>query len=168
MTSKRFKYLLASVLAVTGWLAFRGCKNPVPVLDMSKPLSQEDVLHVGIMDRVITVRTKTETESLYVPDKGSAKVSIDDKGNVTLDVKNKGFTLVPAVGLLVTSHIDGALGLQLGYWNRLELYGGLTAPRLSGFAGAGYRLDQLRLRNTSIYVAYTTRKEIGVGVMVQF
>lgn len=159
-------YFIGAGLIVLGlWL--RSCvKSPKPVI--TAPLPDTDVLRVGVKDRVITVQTDSGEDTQYVPDSGNVLVSVDKQGDVTINVKNKGLSFVPVFGINVNEKLDAAIGLQLAYWNRFELYGGVLAPHLAGFVAGGYRLDQLKLRNTSVYVSYSTTKDVGMGVLLRF
>jgi hypothetical protein len=158
---------VTSVLLVV-ILNLRGCAKPPTAFD-ARPLPQDEVLQVQYKDNYIHVRTKEEVISEYVPSHGSADVKVNDKGEVQLDIKNKGFYFSPAIGVLVTSKLDAVIAAELGYWNRFELIAGVSAPRWAAFGGIGYRLDQIKyLKNTSVYVAYTSRKEVGAGLMVRF
>lgn len=166
----RFVPMTVFVLAIglVIFLNLKGCNEPPEAFD-GVPLSQDEILQVQVKDNFIHVRTKDEVISEYVPSHGKADVKVNDKGEVTVEVKNKGFYFSPAIGFLMTSKLDAVVAAELGYWNRFELIAGVSAPRWAAFGGVGYRLDQIRyLKNTSVYVAYTSRKEIGAGLMVRF
>jgi hypothetical protein len=166
----RFIPMTVFVLAIglVIFLNLKGCNGSPEPFD-GAPMPQDEVLNVQVKDNFIHVRTKEETVSSYVPSHGSADVKVNDKGEVTVDVKNKGFYFSPAIGVLMTSKLDAVVAAELGYWNRFELVAGVSAPRWAAFGGIGYRLDQIRyLKNTSIYIAYTSRKEVGAGLMVRF
>lgn len=166
MPQKYFKGVLALAALLVLFLLLRGCKKPQSVIDT--PLKSEDVLHVGLEHGIISVQTDKETTSKYVPSDGRVDVTVDKKGVVTLDVKDKGLSFRPVIGPFISNRLSLAAGAQLAYWNRTELYGGVKYPVLAAFAAAGYRLDQLHLSNTSIYVAYTTSKELGAGLFLRF
>lgn len=165
MILRASKYLLIVVPMLIAWLFIKSCDGPEP--DTDEPLGAAEELHVTVADRVVTVRTKTETQAMYVPDGGSANVSLSSDGTVDLRVASAGLNFRPVLGALITSRLNFAVGVQIAHWNRAEIYVGGVYP-LAAFIGAGYRLDQLKLNNTSVYLAYTTRKELGAGLMVRF
>ncbi len=166
----KLKYGLIGTLVIALGLFVRGCftDGKAPKL-FSEPLDPAVHSQLVVSDRHVAIRTDKETKAGYVPSDGHVVITTDKEGKIEFDVKNKGFAVRPVVGLLVTDGVRGALGAQVGYWNRVELHAGLAYPSLIGYGGIGYRLDQFSwTRNTSLLVAYTTSKHIGVGLVVRF
>ncbi len=151
--------------ALVAMLVVKGCEGPEPIDVRELPASTN--LHVAIKDRVITVRTHDGVVSGYVSEKGRADVIVTDDGIVDLRVKSAGLTLQPVIGAFVSRGPSLAVGAQVAYWKRGELYVGAAYP-LAGWVGLGYRLDALFLSNTSIFANYTTRQEPGIGLLVRF
>lgn len=149
-------------------LGVRGCIKDRQIPSFDTPLTQDVLSQTLIQDRHIVVRTQKETKAAYVPDDGSAVASVDKEGHITLDVKSFGLSFRPELGMLVTDRLRGALGAQLGYWDRFEIHAGVAMPKFVAYGCLAYRLDQLKLRNTSIGVVYTTDKALGVAVLLKF
>ena len=152
---------------VVGLLGLSQCatKNVAEITPLNTAQGEE--LKITVQDRRVTVQTPTGSDSKYVPEGGKATVVLTTDSTVELQVKSMGFMMRPVVGTLLTKQSYFVLGAQVYYWNRLEIYGGASYP-WAAWVGAGYRLDQIRLNNTSVYVAYNTRKEIGGGLLLRF
>ncbi len=146
-------------------LLLKSCHGPQEIDIAELPATTD--LHVAVQNRVVTVKAHSGTISGYVPDRGRADITVDDKGVVDLRVKSAGLTLQPVIGGFISVRPHIALGVQVAYWNRLEAYVGGAYP-LCAWAGIGYRLDALFLSNTSVYFTYTTQKEPGLGLLLQF
>lgn len=157
--------LYTGVLGLVVMLMVKSCDGPQDVDIAELPAATD--LHVAIKNRVVTVKTHTGTMSDYVPDRGRADVIVDNEGVIDLHVKSAGLSLQPVFGGFVATHAHIAIGAQVVYWNRAELYVGGAYP-LCAWAGIGYRLDQIFLPNTSVLAIYTTRKEPGLGILVRF
>lgn len=166
MPTLKRKLLYIGGAALVLVLLFKSCKGPEDLVDVSQLPASTD-LHVAVKGRVITVRTHNGVESNYIPDRGRADVIVNNEGEVALNIKSTGLTLQPVIGVFLAKSPSLAVGAQVAYWKRAELYVGGAYP-WAGWVGAGYKLDQLFLSNTSLFANYTTRKEIGVGVLVRF
>lgn len=167
------KYIGLGLLVLVLGLWIRGClKDRQLPVSFNAPLPKNTAAQVVVTDRHIAVRTNNRAEATYVPDGGSATVTINKDNSFRLNVKDHGLTFRPVVGGMVSSKLRLSLGAQIGYWNRFEIYaGGAVAPKpLSpvAFVALGYRLDQLHLRNTSIAIGYNTANEVSGLVLVRF
>ncbi len=167
---------LTSVSLLIAGLWLRGCKDD-QTLPMSqapasvKPLGPEDQLHVSYRRNRITVQTQDEVKTAYVPDAGKTAVTVKTDGTVSVDIKNKGVTFEPGFGVLFGERTYFAVDAQLLYWNRCSAGIGLGAAphsKLVGFVNGAYRLDQLKMPNTSLYVAFTNEKQVSVGIRWRF
>ena len=161
-------YIVVGLIAVAAFI--RGCvmdrKQP---LSFTLPLQEETLSQTVVHNRHIAVRTHKELKTGYVPEGGSVVANVDKDGKIQLDIKNYGLTFRPVMGILVTDKLRLATGAQVGYWNRVELYVGGAGPKFVLYGGVGYRLDAFRwLQNTSVFVAYTSDKYIGSGVLLRF
>lgn len=170
MINKRVIYGLGVIGLIVAGLFIRSCKSDHRLPQaFNTPLAPDTVAQVIVSDRHIAVRTDKSTQATYIPDGGRVNVTINKTGVVQLDVQTAGFTFKPVVGGLITDRLRGALGVEVAYWNRLELYGGVGVPHAVGFVGLGYRLDQVKwLENTSLTVSFDTQKQIGFGLVVHF
>ena len=165
----RIKLGIVGILLLVVALTLRGCltKPPLPP-DISQPLPEDTAVLVHQHKDILTVKTPTNTVRRYVPQDGSVAVSVKKDGGIKINVKTKGWTAKPTIGLLVSDKVYGTVGLRVAYWNRFGLLvGGGWNGRGIGWLGASYSLDQLSLRNTDIYVGYTTRKQLAVGISVR-
>lgn len=166
-TVTKYGLIGAAVLVLILWL--KGCFTPPLPPAFNQPLPTDTSSQIVVESRHIAIRTPTESRVGYVPESGSAVAEVKTNGTINLRINNKGFTVRPVIGFMVTDRLRLAGGLQVGYWNRFELYLGGAGPHIIGFVAGGYRLDQIKyLQNTSVYVAYTTDKYIGTGLMLRF
>lgn len=165
----RVLLIIGLIVSLVLFLVVRSCQRPGSLpASPGTLLSEDDRARITVDKHVIVVKTDEGATTKYVPNNGSATVSVSKKGSVTLAVTNKGFSFDPVIGVFGATHLEPTLGLQLGYWNRWETYVGVKGPYWGAWGGIGYRLDQLTLDNTSVYVGYSTTKEIGAGILVRF
>lgn len=158
--------LMGTLVAI---LFVKGChKDSLPPTAFNTPLSPNATAQVVISDRHIAARTANQVKATYVPDGGTASVTFQKDGSVKLDVRDAGFTLRPTLGVMFTEIVRVTAGAQVFYWDRIELHTGLGYPKWCAWGGVFYRLDQLNLDNTSLGVSFTTRKEIGLNLIVRF
>lgn len=161
------KLAIFGVMALTFVVLFiKSCDGPEDVIDT--PIPTNDVLRVAVKDRRITVQTKTDTVTRYVADKARASVTVRHDGEVDFDVQEAGLSFQPIIGPLITQKLDVGIGAQVFYWNRFEGYIGLCGPNWAVFGGLGYRLDQIKLPNTSIAMVTTSRNYYGGAIFVRF
>ena len=169
---------LTSVGLIVAGLWLRGCDDttvtqtsPNDQPASVRPLGPEDQLHVSYRPNQIVVHTRTETKKAYVPTAGRASVTVRTDGTVSVDIKNKGLTFEPGLGVMLSDRAYFTVDAQVLYWNRFSAGVGLgitNGPRATGFISGAYRLDQLKLPNTSVYVAVTHDKKVGAGIRVRF
>lgn len=161
----RIVALLALGLLV-GLSLIRGCRAP------AQPLNDEplEVLRVDVSpSRHVTVRTDSgESQTLYVPQDGSANVGVDKTGAIFVNVNQAGIGFKPGLSMIITDRLRIGADVQLAYWNRLELHAGVAGPRIVGYVGLGHRLDAIGLSNTTAQVVYTTDKHVGAALSVRF
>lgn len=168
--NNRIKYGLGLIVALVTFLGIRACNTDrlLPVA-FNTPLAPNTAAQIVIQNRHVAVRTDKETKAAYVPDGGLVTATIQKTGVVQLSVQAAAFTFQPVAGVLMSDRPRGALGAELAYWNRLELYGGLGLPSPVGFVGIGYRLDMVRwFENTSVVVIFDSHKQIGFGAVLHF
>lgn len=167
-------------LLVIAILQIRACGRPSPVVVRNTPatLSPElpdnaqlevNVTHSRVIDVKSRVGNVVNERSEYVPQDGKAQVTLLNSGQTVINVKNKGFSFVPGMGVQLTDRPRIAADFQVFYWNRWEAYIGGAFPAPVGHIGIGYRLDQIKyLANTSLCVVYTTRRNVGAELRVRF
>jgi hypothetical protein len=161
----------ALVVLLLGLSRISGCGAPVKEDPHSAgPLPPSTILDVKFSpNHVVNVRTEDGQERReYVPVDGNARITVTKDGVVEVDVKAAGVTFKPGMSALVTDRLRLGADVQLAYWNRLELHAGVAGPRIVGYGGIGYRLDQFGLNNTSVQVVYTTDRHVGMGLSVRF
>lgn len=167
-----FRHVPALVIGTiigVGLLFIRGCFKDHKAPSFMAPLTEETLAQIAMEDHHIAIRTHRDTQAAYVPDAGRVTANVDKEGKIILDVQNKGFTFKPVMGLMVSTDLRGALGAQVGYWNRFELYVGGGFPKPVAFVGFGYRLDQISfLQNTSLALTYDSKKQIGLVGLLRF
>jgi hypothetical protein len=167
--------LVAAALLVLV-LVIRGCINDrKPPESFKEPLATSTTAQVVINDRHVAVRTHKETKATYVPDDGEATIRVFEHGDIDLRVTSSGFTMRPVIGGMISTKLRLAAGAQLFYWNRFEVYGGLGVGFVNSkvsdcvaFGAIGYRLDQLKLRNTSLCIGYNSAQELITLLLWRF
>jgi hypothetical protein len=172
MNNSLFKHVPAITIGAligVGLLFLRGCFVDKTVPSFKLPLAEETLAQIAMEDHHIAIRTHRETKAAYVPDAGGVTAEVNKKGDIKLNVRNKGLTFKPVAGVMVSNQVRGVVGAQVGYWNRFELYVGGGFPKPVAFVGLGYRLDQIKYaQNTSLAVAYTSDKTLGLNILVRF
>lgn len=167
----KLKVGVIAVLLIVAFLWLRDVFGPsVP----QTPVQLEDgeTTRVTVAHNTVTATTKTGTVKKYLPSAGSATVSVKEDGAVELVTKNKGTSLQLGGGIGYDNQPRITLDLQTLYWNRLGGHLGLgfgrVQPIVVPFVAASYRLDQLRLDNSSVMVGITLNKDPFVGVRWEF
>ncbi len=174
MTIRRLSLLIYTVLLIVCVLALKSCYDgifkDVPATESVDKLPEDTRIRVHLTPNQVTVQNKDRVVKKYLPTQGSVSVEVKEDGTTKVDIKNKGFTFEPQLGLLVQDRLYAHIGFRLAYWNRWGLVagGGASLDRKAiGYVGASYMLDQIKLRNTSVFIAYTTKREMAVGVSVR-
>ena len=138
---------------------------------LEEPLQETEASRVVLEDRKISVLSSKGTKAAYVPSSGHAVVSTSKDGSVNITVKQKGFALQAGFGGVYADTARLTLDLQFAYWRRVGFHVGIAGadarPATSPYAAVSYRLDQIRLANTSLVAGITTRKEPLFGLRVE-
>jgi hypothetical protein len=139
---------------------------------VSAPLATTEASRIVVADHKISVLSKKGAQAAYVPSSGYAVVSTAKDGNVAISVKQTGFSLQAGLGGIYADCPRLTLDLQLAYWRRFGAHVGLgfanAHPTVVPFFAASYRLDGIRLSNTSLLVGVSVRKDPVVGVRIEF
>lgn len=113
----------------------------------------------------------------YVPPEGHITITPKDPEKtleevVNVVIKDRGITFTPGVHYAVPDRLGA--DIKLAYRGRLGLGAGANV-RLGSFADArilgyaSYRLDRIRfVQNTEAFVGYTNKKEVQVGLRINF
>lgn len=162
--------LFAGMLAIATLIAqFFLTEKPSELAE--EPLKSTEASRVVVEDRKISVLSSRGTKAAYVPSSGHAVVSTSKDGNVEIAVKQKGFSLQGGFGGIYSDAPRLALDVQWAYYRRFGFHcgiaGGDARPAIVPFFAVSYRLDQIRLSNTSLMVGVTTRKEPVIGLRVE-
>lgn len=162
--------LFAGMLAIAVLIAnFFLSEEPSELTE--EPLTATEASRVVVEDRKISVLSKKGTKAAYVPSSGHAVVSTSKDGDVKISVKQAGFSLQSGLGGSYADTGRFTLDLQIAYWRRIGFHAGVgfadAHPAAVPFFAVSYKLDQLRLTNTSLFVGVTTRKEPVFGVRVE-
>lgn len=129
---------------------------------------------------VVVIRGKDKPPvSIYQPDPGSTVIKTDDKGRVTVIVRQVGVGFDPGVGLGLSSRPRAALDARFAYFKRFGLNAGLglsldKADYRNGrlldivapYAGVSW-VPFTRFSNTSLVVAYAMDKHAFVFLRVR-
>lgn len=183
MFSRKDSMLEKLRLLIAGWWAFvsvallvlvvlvvRGCKAPQPPAKATEPLQPNEIARVVVEPRRVAVTTKEGTKTQYVPAHGSVVASVDKTGAVSVAVKNKGFSHNVGIGGAYADRFRGVLDVEVLYWDRFGVCVGLgiaDSPVVSPYLAAAYRLEQLKLDNTSLFVGMTAKKDFIIGLRVE-
>jgi hypothetical protein len=171
---KRLKQAALIVLVLISglwlWDFFR--KEPIAEEVTATPLKEDEAARVVIKNRQVSVLTDKGAKATYVPSSGHAAVTVKTDGEVEIRVKRTGFGFQLGGGIVYDDTLRGALDLQFAYSGRLGLHTGLAVapsygPAVVPYLALGYKLDRLRLDNTSLLVGVTARKSWLVGIAVE-
>lgn len=135
------------------------------------PLTDDEIARLALKPHHIAIKTREGVKAAYVPKSGHATVTIKKDGTTVLSVKNKGTSFELGLGAIYADKLRLSCDLQLIYWNRfsghLGVGVGTYAPALVPYVAVGYRLDGIRLQNTSLILGYSARKTFVVGLRVE-
>jgi hypothetical protein len=135
------------------------------------PLTDEELARLALKPHHVAIRDKDGVKAAYVPKSGHATVTIKKDGTTVLSVKNKGTSFELGLGFIYADRLRLSADVQLLYWNRFSAHVGIGAgdyaPALVPYAAIGFRLDSIRLQNTSLILGYSARKTFVVGLRVE-
>ncbi len=161
---------LALVIGL-GVLLFEFFHKDKPSELTDEPLKPAEASRVVVQDRKVSVLSSKGAKAAYVPSSGFAVVSTAKDGDVHITVKQTGFSIQAGLGGAYADCPRLTLDLQLGYWRRFAFHVGIggapARPAVVPFVAASYRLDAIRLSNTSIMAGITMRKDPVIGVRVE-
>lgn len=171
---KRLKQAGITILVIISSFVLWDFFRPEPINDAIRltPLKEDEAARIVVKNRTVSVLTDKGAKAAYVPSSGHAAVTVKTDGDVEIRVKRTGFGFQLGGGLLYGDTLRGALDLELAYSGRLGLHGGLAiapthGPAVVPYLALGYKLDRLRLDNTSLLVGVTARKSWIVGIAVE-
>jgi hypothetical protein len=164
------KWLVVLGVGLFIYLLYPYFNQPVvvpPVTD-TRPLQPNEKERVVIRKGQVTKVTKEGVKTIYVPPQGKTEITIDKRGEVTVNTKTHGFCREFGLLLGYSRKPVGAIDCKFAFWNRLGLSAGLGAtvesrPLILGFGGITYTFS-----NTSLFVGINTSKDLIVGVRVGF
>lgn len=167
---KRLKQIAIGVLVLITGLWLYDFFVSEPHID-DTPLQDDEYVRVDVADRVVQVTSHAGSSTKYVPSSGRSTVTVKDDGTIDVETKNKGLSLEAGMGVGYDAIPRATLDVQIGYWNRVGAHVGLGFghghPFVVPFVSASYRLDRLRLQNSSVFVGMTLRKEPIFGLRVE-
>jgi hypothetical protein len=158
--------VLVFISAMWLWDLFR----PEPFVDEDEPLQVHEAARIVVADRKVSALTSSGAKATYVPSSGHTVISVQKDGTTKMTVKNKGLSLQAGLGGVYADRLRLTADLQVGYWNRTSVHLGLAiadAPVVVPYVALGYRLDRIRLNNTSVIVGISARKDIVLGVRIE-
>lgn len=135
-----------------------------------EPLSKDELARIALKPGSYAIRTDKGVKAGYVPPSGHVNVSLNRDGTVHSTIKNKGTSLELGLGGVYADRLRITADVQLAYWNRFSFHGGVALadnPVIVPFIAVGYRLDGIRLQNTSLILGVTARKDFVVGLRVE-
>ncbi len=171
MSLKARAVYLSTALVVVLLLALSCRREVMPPTQATAPLKPDETTRVVIQKNHAFVITKKGTHGTYLPPSGTVTTSVKKDGRVEVTIKNKGFDPQVGGGMIYADTFRASLDTQLWYWGRISTHAGLgigKAPVLIPFAAVGYRLDQLRLANSSVGVGLSVRKDLVLMFRVEF
>lgn len=169
---------VVSVLACTALL--QRCNRPTTIQGPSKITlggNDGDLLTIEHKD---PKTGEVKKEKIYQPDPKSTVITTDDKGNVTVKVRQVGVGFEPGLGVGYSDRPRLALDCRFAYAKRFSAHTGLGVsldPKAYGHAklldlvdpyvGVGY-VPFTTFSNTSVIVSYTATKHVFVFVRFRF
>lgn len=119
-----------------------------------------------------TGSTSIKTEVKYIPPEGELKVTVNDNGNVSYTLKNKGFTFTPGIIVIPSKETDLGAVIRLVYWNRFGAgTGAVISIEDSPKAGVIGVIDYRFYKDFAIGIAYKeafTERRAGVSISYYF
>lgn len=120
---------------------------------------------------LITVTPKGATTQ-YVPPDSTTTISVGKDGKVTTHVQTFGVTVKLGGGIGYADKLRFDLDLQLAYAGRFGGHIGCgfsKSPLLLPFVAGSYRLDQIKLPNTSLLIGKTIGNQAWIfGIRTEF
>jgi hypothetical protein len=162
--------VVALIVALVLVFVARCSTQPKPLPPAAHVLAPNEAERLIIQDhKLITVTPKGSTVQ-YVPPEGTTTISIDKKGKATVHVQAAGFTHHLGGGIIYADRLRGTLDIEGYFLARFGAHIGIgiaNGPVLMPYAALSYRLDQVKLPNTSLVLARTLNYW-GVGLRVAF
>ena len=131
-------------------------------------------------DTIVVHRKGRPDVNIFQPDPGSTVITTDDKGNVTVKVRQLGMGFDPGWGIGLSSRPRAALDARIAYFKRFGLNvgfgisldrddyrGGHLLDVAAPYAGIGY-VPLFRFPNTSLVVSYAMDGHAFVFVRTGF
>lgn len=178
MKLPKLEYLFILAVAVLFVILLPRCNKPGPggltVDDLAKTLAPDDKAKTVITgDTVVSVSRRPGTKEVegkerYLPIEGKTEITVKENGEVTVNVRNKGFCFRPAIGYAsFGGNFSPVFDVGLAYWNRYGAVVGTGIERgtfARPYAGVKYQI----IRNTGVFVGYSIAKDIVAGVRLTF
>ena len=166
----RWKLSLVVLLALSGALAFRGCFRQVPVKPTpSQVLPSGDLAKVLVEKHKVTTTTQEGTKTQYVP--SAVTVEVTKTGKVNITVKETGFEYAFFTGVQVSDEGRICAGLDLWYFNKLDLGLGVAAkPGMTtpiAFAKASWIVHQFDGAQLELGLTYDNLQHAGLALTVK-
>lgn len=159
--------MLCLIIAV----ALNCCSKAKPDTTPVICLPANDVLRAEIKEHQITLTSATKEETLYLPESGSAVIELHKDRTWNYHVTTHGLTRRFGGGIIYADRLRASLDMQGYYWNRLGFHVGVgfaNSPVVSPFVAVSYRLDRLKLNNTSVMVGVSVSKDVVYGLRLEF
>jgi len=157
------------LLPYCGHKIFDGQATIQAVKDSLKP--DEDEKTVIKDNKAVTVTrkgTRVEGKLRYVPPEGTVTITKKKSGEVKVSVKNKGLSFSPGFGgASFGGRVAPVVDFKFAYFGRLGLTAGTGLSRRE-FANPYGAVSFHILRNTSVFLGYSIKKDVVLGLRVSF
>ena len=166
MKKSLLKVALGVMLAVVG-LSF--CRKPPEIAPTLEP---DQKVKVVTTKRHVTVLTRSGEKVImkqkYVPPEGKSEVIVTKTGEVKVHVQTKGLSATPGAGVGVfDSYALPVLDCKWAYLGRFGATAGVgigRSPFVHPYGAVSYDV----YNNSSVFVGYSSRKEIVLGLRISF
>jgi len=137
----------------------------------NRTLSDQLQASISINNGKVTIlyrdREKIKYVDRYLPPEGDGTINIGTDGTIEVNVKDKGFTFLPQLGLGVASSVHPQVAARLAYWNRYGLGLGLSSDGVNLFFDR--RVDDfIPFMNNSTIGVYIDRNNTGLKLSTFF
>jgi hypothetical protein len=162
---------VAGVLGCT--LLLQRCNKPLPTVKGPAQISYQN-------DTIVVKQRGKPDIKVFQPDPKSTVITTDDKGNVTVKVRQFGVGFDPGIGIGLSDRARVALDTRFAYFKRFGANAGLGFSLDKKDYQKGHLLDIVdpyvglsyvpttRLPNTSLVTAFTVSKHAFVFVRIRF
>lgn len=173
MLNRLKKYGIVGLLVVAFVALLAKCSTqPKSLTKLPLVLSPNETTRLILSPHKLITVTHDGAKTQYVPPDSTVMFSINKTGQVTTHIQTFGVTAKLGGGVAYADKLRFDLDIQLGYAGRFGGHIGCgfgRTPLLLPFVAGSYRLDQIKLPNTSAFLGKTIGNPAWIfGIRTEF